>query len=120
MNIYTEGNNTLLQILKKLMFLYYLERKFLGFGNVFIGPSFQYVLNSDFGLSDIKEVSLDKFSLVCNLVLELNLGNLGIDVRWERGFSNTEARFCRYTTSIEFDNRVIKLFRIVLQILKNN
>ena len=28
-------------------------KKIFGFGNVFIGPSFQYVLNSDFGFSDL-------------------------------------------------------------------
>ena len=37
-------------------------KKFLGIGNVFAGPSFQYILSSDFELNDLREVSTESFS----------------------------------------------------------
>tara|TARA_R110002124_G_scaffold184823_3_gene352259 strand:+ start:6067 stop:6669 length:603 start_codon:yes stop_codon:yes gene_type:complete len=79
--------------------------KLFGVANVFIGPSFQYVLNSDFGLSTVSEVSLDKFSVGMQTGFGIEFGKLGVDVRWERGLSSTEAVFVDNTTSINIDNR---------------
>ena len=80
-------------------------KKIFGFANVFIGPSFQYILSSDFGLNTVSEVSLDKFSLGMQSGFGVEFGKLGIDVRWERGLSNTEAFFADNNTSINIDNR---------------
>jgi len=62
-------------------------KKFLGIGNVFAGPSFQYILSSDFELNDLREVSTESFSLGIQLGAGIELGRLGIDLRWERGLS---------------------------------
>jgi hypothetical protein len=80
-------------------------KKIFGIGNVFIGPSFQYVLGTDFGLSTVNEVSLDKFSVGMQSGFGLEIGRIGFDVRWERGLSSTEARFVDNSTNFNIDNR---------------
>ena len=85
-----------------------LGKKVLGIGNVFIGPSFQYILSSDFGLSDLSEVSISDFSVGVQMGGGIELGKLGIDVRWERGLSKSETRFVDNTlnSNVNFDTRV--------------
>ena len=84
-------------------------KKFLGIGNVFAGPSFQYILSSDFELNDLREVSTESFSLGIQLGAGIELGRLGIDLRWERGLSKTETVFVDNTifdSNFNFDKRV--------------
>ena len=83
-----------------------LGKKIFGIGNVFIGPSFQYVLASDFEISDLKEVDSKGFTVGLQFGGGVEFGKLGIDVRWERGFSDIESSFLDGTTNVEFDTRV--------------
>ncbi len=64
----------------------------LGPVSVFAGPSFQYILDSEFSGISIKDVEND-FSVGLNFGIGLNLQKIGIDLRYERGFSNNEAKF---------------------------
>lgn len=80
-------------------------KKFFKVASVFIGPSFQYVLGSDFGLNTVTNVSLDKLSLGMQYGFGLEFGKLGIDVRWERGLSSTEASFADSLGNFTIDNR---------------
>ena len=82
-----------------------LGKKIFGFANVFIGPSFQYILSSDFGISNIDQISLDKFSVGMQTGFGIEIGKIGIDVRWERGLSNTEATYVDNSTKLNIDNR---------------
>ena len=66
--------------------------KVLGPINVFGGPSFQYILDSEFEGISINNVE-DDFSVGLNFGIALNLKKVGIDIRYERGFSNNEAKF---------------------------
>ncbi|GAA4973365.1 outer membrane beta-barrel protein [Algibacter aquimarinus] len=66
--------------------------KVLGPISVFGGPSFQYILDSEFDGISINEIEND-FSVGLNFGIGLNLNKLGIDLRYERGFSNNEANF---------------------------
>lgn len=86
-------------------------KKIFGIGNIFAGPSFQYILSSDFGLNDLSEISTDEFSLGIQLGGGIEFGRLGIDVRWERSLSNAEARFVDNTTNngVNFDTRVSQI-----------
>ena len=68
-----------------------LGKKIFGIGNVFIGPSFQYILSSDFSISNIKEVKSDGFTMGLQFGGGIELGKLGIDIRWERAFSGVES-----------------------------
>ena len=82
--------------------------KFLNFLHVLAGPSVQYILNSEFDLNDLKEIKTDGFSLGIQLGAGVEIGQLGIDVRWERALSDTETEFVNNITnnSVNFDTRV--------------
>lgn len=83
-----------------------LGKKIFGIGNVFIGPSFQYILDSDFGIDDISSVDADGFTMGLQFGGGVEFGKLGIDVRWERGFSNIESSFVGNLGNVEYDTRV--------------
>lgn len=83
-----------------------LGKKIFGIGNIYIGPSFQYILDSDFSISDISEVEGDGFTVGLQFGGGIEFGKLGIDVRWERSFSGIESTFLSGTTNVEFDTRV--------------
>lgn len=85
-----------------------LGKKIFGIGNVFAGPSFQYIMSSDFGLSDLTEISTDEFSLGIQLGFGIEFGRLGLDVRWERSLSGAETSFVDnvINSNVNFDTRV--------------
>jgi len=83
-----------------------LGKKIFGIGNIFVGPSFQYVLESDFEISDLKAVDSKGFTVGLQFGGGIEFGKLGIDVRWERGFSDIESSFLDGTTNVNFDTRV--------------
>jgi len=68
----------------------------------------QYILSSDFGLSDLTEISTNEFSLGIQMGFGLEFGRLGVDVRWERGLSKNETVFVdnNVSSNINFDTRV--------------
>lgn len=66
--------------------------KVLGPLSVFGGPSLQYILDSEFDGIAINDIESD-FSVGLNFGIGLNLNKLGIDLRYERGFSDNEASF---------------------------
>lgn len=66
--------------------------KVLGPISVFGGPSLQYILDTEFEGIDIDNVE-DDFSVGLNFGIGFNLENIGIDLRYERGFNNNEATF---------------------------
>lgn len=66
--------------------------KIIGPLSVFAGPSFQYILDTDLEDAEIEDIKSD-FSVGLNIGAAVNLGNFGLDVRYERGFSKNEADF---------------------------
>ncbi len=81
-------------------------KKVFGIGNIYAGPSFQYILSSDFGFSDLKEVDSDGFTVGLQFGAGVELGKIGLDVRWERAFSGIETTFLGNAGNVEFDTRV--------------
>ena len=82
-------------------------KKVFGIGNVYAGPSFQYILNPDFSFSDISDVKADGFTVGFQFGGGIELGNFGIDLRLERAFSAIESRFIGTTgTAVNFDTRI--------------
>lgn len=69
-----------------------LGAKIIGPLNIFAGPAFQYILQSEFDGISIDRVEND-FSVGMHIGAGVSLGKLGIDLRYERGFSNNEAEF---------------------------
>jgi len=64
--------------------------KLVGPLHIFIGPAFQYTIDNtlkDVELEDLK----NDFTVGLNVGVAVNLGNIGLDVRYERGFSENEA-----------------------------
>lgn len=82
-------------------------KKFLGFANAFVGPSFQYILDSDFGISNLEKVEISNFSVGLQFGAGVEFGRLGIDVRWERSLSDAETTFVDNQNGgdINFDTR---------------
>lgn len=66
--------------------------KVLGPLSVFGGPSFQFILDSEFDNISINNVEND-FSVGLNFGIGFNLKKLGIDLRYERGLNRNEATF---------------------------
>lgn len=66
--------------------------KVIGPLNVFAGPAFQYITNTKFDGVTIDDVEND-FTVGLNVGAGVNFGKLGIDVRYERGFSDNEITF---------------------------
>lgn len=80
--------------------------KIIGPLSIFAGPAFQYTLNNDLKDLQVKDVKND-FSVGLNMGIALNLGNIGLDVRYERGFSNNEADFIgKNVTGSDISGRV--------------
>ncbi len=81
--------------------------KFLGVANVFVGPSFQYIIDGDLKWDIVKEVKTDDFTVGMQLGAGVELGKIGLDVRWERGFSDTESKaILKAGSEGKFDTRV--------------
>lgn len=66
--------------------------KVIGPVSIFGGPSLQYILDSEFEGININTID-NEFSVGLNFGIGLNLNKIGIDLRYERGFSNNEANF---------------------------
>lgn len=66
--------------------------KLVGPLNVYAGPAFQYILDNDFKGLEFENVEND-FTVGLNLGATIEFGRLGIDVRYERGFSENEVEF---------------------------
>ncbi|TPV33894.1 PorT family protein [Paucihalobacter ruber] len=66
--------------------------KIIGPLHVFAGPSFQYILDTEFEGVTIDNIEND-FSIGLNFGIGVNFNSFGIDLRYERGFSENEGTF---------------------------
>lgn len=106
---YTQAAKTTTHTFQKIDIPVLLGKKIFGIGTVFIGPSFQYILDSDFGINDISSVDADGFTVGLQFGGGVEFGKLGIDVRWERGFSNLESSFVGNLGNVDYDTRINQL-----------
>ncbi|MFK7750808.1 MAG: outer membrane beta-barrel protein [Kordia sp.] len=58
--------------------------------SIFAGPAFQYTLDNDLENNTISDVRND-ITVGFNFGAAVKIGNIGLDVRYERGFSENEA-----------------------------
>jgi hypothetical protein len=58
--------------------------------SVFAGPAFQYTLDNDLDDATISDVQ-NEITVGFNFGAAVKFGNIGLDVRYERGFTNNEA-----------------------------
>lgn len=69
--------------------------------SLFAGPSFQYILDTDFEGLSINDMERD-FTVGLNIGLGFNLKRIGIDLRYERAFTKNEATIInRNITGVE-------------------
>ncbi len=111
--IYTELNNSYNDLgtnistdfkTKKIDMPILLGAKLIGPLHIYAGPSIQYISNSEFSSSEIENISTNDFSVGLQIGTGLELGRLGVDVRWEKGFENDlDGEFLN--TNINVDNR---------------
>jgi hypothetical protein len=66
--------------------------KVIGPLNIFAGPAFQYILNSKFDGVTIDNIEND-FTVGLNIGAGVSFGKFGLDIRYERGFSENELNF---------------------------
>lgn len=97
--------------LKKFDIPILVEKKVFGVGRVFAGPSFQFITGADFGINTLDEVKLSEFTMGLQLGAGVELGKIGLDVRWERGLSKIESFFVDSTLAandqnVNFDSRI--------------
>jgi len=59
---------------------------------VFAGPAFQYILDTEYDGITLGDVKND-FTVGLNVGAAIALGKLGVDLRYERGFGDNEAEF---------------------------
>ncbi|MBT8185145.1 MAG: PorT family protein [Eudoraea sp.] len=79
--------------------------KVIGPVHVFAGPAFQYILDSEFDGISVDRIEND-FTVGLHIGAGVNLGKLGIDLRYERGFSENEARFINTNITTVGDSRI--------------
>ena len=69
----------------------------LRIGRIFLGPTFNYTISTDLkdtpSFDNVKTISSDDFSVGGQIGIGLELGRIGADIRWETGFTDTEAIF---------------------------
>lgn len=78
--------------------------KLIGPLSAFAGPSFQYIIDTDFENATIEDIE-DDFSVGLNFGVAVNFNKIGIDLRYERGFNENEVNVITDNTSIN-TNRV--------------
>jgi hypothetical protein len=75
-------------------------------GRFFFGPNFSYIMNTKLSVPEsiegVSNVSSDDFLVSGQIGLGLNFGKIGADIRWETGFSDSEASFIRKNTNLDF------------------
>jgi len=105
-NSYNNANhnvNTKFQT-KKIDIPILIGAKIIGPLHVFAGPSFQFITKTDFSQNDFTNIKKKDFTAGLQLGAGLDLGRIGVDVRWEKGFSNdVDGEFAN--TNIKVDNR---------------
>ncbi len=79
--------------------------KVIGPLHAFAGPAFQVILDQEFDGISIDSVEND-FTVGVNLGAGVNLGKLGIDLRYERGLSDNEASFINTNITTLNDSRI--------------
>ncbi|WP_299013574.1 porin family protein [uncultured Polaribacter sp.] len=103
-----DSNTTTTYSFQKIDVPVLIGKKIFGIGNVFVGPSFQYVLDSSFGFDEIPNVETDNITVGLQFGAGIEFGKIGLDVRYERGFNGIESNFLNSRTGreVNFDTRV--------------
>ncbi|MEC7785063.1 MAG: outer membrane beta-barrel protein [Bacteroidota bacterium] len=72
---------------------------------VFAGPAFQYILDTEYDGITLGDVKND-FTVGLNVGAAIALGKLGVDLRYERGFGDNEAEFLDSNGIVRDNSRI--------------
>lgn len=78
-----------------------LGKKIFGVGNLFVGPSFQYIIESGINADDVSDIDTDDLTVGIQFGGGIELGHFGIDVRWERGLSDFKSAIASLDQSVD-------------------
>lgn len=101
--------------LKKLDAPLLLGLEIIGPLTIFTGPSLQYILDQDLGNATISDAK-NSFSIGLNLGVGVSFNNLGIDLRYERGFSENETTLILNNTSVNPDRLDTRPDQLILSL----
>lgn len=76
----------------------------LGPIDIFAGPAFQYYLKNDLKGIEISDVD-NNFTMGVNIGASVELGRIGLDIRYERGLSENEAEWTNAGKDFKLDSR---------------
>ncbi|MEJ6791354.1 MAG: outer membrane beta-barrel protein [Lacinutrix sp.] len=89
--------------------------KVIGPLSVFTGPAFQYILDSDFENARIGNLEND-FTVSLNFGIGLNFNSIGIDLRYERGFSDNETTILLNNSTVGIDRLDTRTEQLILSL----
>ena len=89
--------------------------KILGPVSVFAGPAFQYILDSDLDSARVSDLEND-FTVGLNFGIGLNFNSVGIDLRYERGFSENEVTIISNNSTVNVDRLDTRPDQLILSI----
>ncbi|SNR15734.1 porin family protein [Tenacibaculum jejuense] len=87
-----------------------LGKKFFKIAYANIGPSFQYIIDGDLDFDAVSNIKADGFTVGLQLGGGIEIGKVGLDLRWERAFSDVESELISNVggsnATANFDTRV--------------
>ncbi len=86
--------------------------------SVFAGPSLQYIIDTNLGDATVSDVE-NNFSIGVNFGIGVNLNKLGLDLRYERGFSQNEANIILNNTNVNPDRLDSRPDQLILSLSYN-
>lgn len=89
--------------------------KVLGPVSVFAGPAFQYILDSEFDNATISTIEND-FTVGLNFGVGMNFESIGIDLRYERGFSDNEVSIVSNNSALYIDRLDTRPSQLILSL----
>ncbi|WP_299891795.1 outer membrane beta-barrel protein [uncultured Lacinutrix sp.] len=89
--------------------------KIIGPLYAFAGPAFQYILDSELDNARISQIEND-FSVGLNFGVAVNFNRIGIDLRYERGFSDNEATIITNNSSVTSDRLDTRANQLILSL----
>ncbi|MCC1485018.1 outer membrane beta-barrel protein [Winogradskyella immobilis] len=89
--------------------------KVLGPISIFAGPAIEYIIDSDFERLNVNDIEND-FTVGFNFGVALNFNSFGLDLRYERGFSNNEATFLDNNNLLSADRLDARSDQLILSL----
>jgi hypothetical protein len=88
-------------ILNKIEIPILIGFKIAKIASIFAGPNLQFIIDSSFENIAQSDIETDSFSLASHIGVGVDIGKLGLDIRWEKGLSNTKSSILYNSINID-------------------